>query len=214
MTSCEGLAVLPDELPQQLAASSHLRRGARDRRRSRRPGGAARPRCRRPRPRARAAAASSSANGARPASPALASPNASSAPPSPVRASTARAPASRWAVASASRSSSSLEPSILVGDHPGARRRARRLGSAGGRSPGPARARRHRASASSASSLGDPRRAASRKRSPDRPRRTCRGRERCSATPSNDWWLCCPCRSTRRLPSSASCPTVASRPLR
>ena len=91
----QGLAVLPDEVPQQLAASSHLREAlgivgdlvAQVAQLGRDVGRLGSSTCSR---------ASSSANGVRPAI-TLARATASSAPPSPVRASTARAPASRWA---------------------------------------------------------------------------------------------------------------------
>ena len=142
----QGLAVLADELSQQLAPSSQLREAL---------GivgdlvaqvaqlgpdvGAPRPRARAAVPRARRTArAAGEPRSAR-------SPSASSAPPSPVRASTARAPASRWAVASASRSSSTSSPRSSSASSSGALVDLVELVAQQVDLAGPRRARRHRA---------------------------------------------------------------------
>ena len=104
------------------------------------------------------------------------------------------------------------EPLVLVGIDELRCGRARRLGTAAGRSRARVLARHRRAPPVRRRSVSTSERASSsavRSTDPNRSRAA-----RWVAVPSNDWWACWPCRSTSRPPHSASVETGASRPLR
>ena len=103
-----------------------------------------------------------------------------------------------------------LEGGVLVGVVELGGRRARRPGTAAGRSPAPARAppaERGQLGVELGRAGPAPARSGPRSTPPKRSRAA-----RCVGPASRLWWACWPCRSTRPEAASASAPTVVGRP--